>query len=252
MSWFTEFLHKLFPSKAPPVTAPPSPPKQDSPKLKDLLKGIDVARYQVGMDWKAVASDGNAFVIIKATDGESGTDPCYVNFRKAAKDHGLVVGSYCFGRFWADPIKQADHFLAVTGGVLSGELPLALDVEWDNAEATKSRFGGKYADGGEIDEWAADHAFKCLSRIEQATGIAPMIYTAPGFFTLAKNAERFMRFPLWINDFHAKEVSAIRVPKPWQRPHFWQFAEKPLYGVTGVDMNYFLGSQEELKALVKT
>ncbi len=215
----------------------------------DMVKGIDVSHFQKGINWQAAVLDGVKFAIIKFADGEAGTDALSNLFRQQAKAAGLIVGSYCFGRFWADPVKQADHFLSVTGGVLPGELPLSLDYEWDNSELTKTRFKKKYSDAGEADAFTDSHALKGLARLEAATNVVPMLYTAPSFFTSKNSA--FSRYPLWLNDFKAKEVGQIRTPKVWARPTFWQCHEGPGYGVAGVDFNYFLGSLSELKALTK-
>lgn len=218
-------------------------PKEPAPSNETVL-GIDCAHYQAGIQWNKVVAEGVKFCINKATDGATGRDSFYRTHTRDAISAGLIVGAYCFGRFKADPTAQAVHLVNTAGSVNT----LCLDVEWDNSS------GGfpKYRNGGEMDDFAADHAFACLQEIERLTKRVPWIYTAPGFWTgKFKNPERFAKYPLWLNDFRAKDVSQLRIPKPWKRATVWQFGEKPMAGVGGVDLNRFLGSLEQLKELTK-
>ncbi|HEY7771115.1 GH25 family lysozyme, partial [Longimicrobium sp.] len=41
----------------------------------DLVRGIDVSRWQGAVDWNAVAGDDVEFAFIKATEGGDFTDP---------------------------------------------------------------------------------------------------------------------------------------------------------------------------------
>lgn len=241
------------PNLANPVSKPATAPAPEASKLPtstgQTVLGIDCARYQKGIAWKAVFEAGVKFSINKATDGEEYVDPLFNSHRAGAKAVGVIAGHYCFNRFKADPIKQARHFVDTVKVLAPGELCLALDLEWDNSSGSYA----KYRNGGEMDDQAADHSYACLEEIERLSGVTPWIYTAPGFWTgKFKHPERFSRFPLWLNDFKATSVESIRIPKmTWRRATVWQYGEKPMAGVSGVDLNRFLGTMDELKAMVR-
>lgn len=255
MKAIIDFFRRLFGIKDEPVPVfefptPKLPEPPPIPKPSDTVAlGIDCAHWQKGIKWGEVAASGVKFAIIKAFDGDTGADAELGSHRLGARTAGIIPGFYGFNRFKADPKKQARRMMDLTGGLRSGELCFALDVEWDNSS------GGylKYRDGGEMDDQAADHVYACLLELERLSGTTPWIYTAPGFWTEKfKNPERFSRFPLWLNDFRAKSVNQLRVPKKtWQRPVVWQYGEQPMAGVGGVDLNRFLGTLDELKAMVK-
>lgn len=250
-------LDRLYDHKGPVLVITPKPfpetpapaPLPDPKPSNDVVLGIDCARYQKGIRWPEVAAAGVKFAINKATDGEEYVDPLHASHRAGARSVGIVPGHYHFFRFKGDPLKQARHFVQTVQTLAPGELCLALDVEWDNSS------GGylKYRDGGEMDDQAAAAVLICLAEIERLAGVTPWIYTAPGFWTgKFKAPERFSRFPLWLNDFKAKSVTQLRTPKmTWQRPVVWQYGEQPMAGVGGVDLNRFLGSLDEFKAMIK-
>ncbi len=257
------FFDKIFRSKNDPnTTLPPLKGPIVTPKIPDPIQvaipsvpfvpfvlGVDCAHYQDGIRWGDVYANGYRFAINKATDGETGHDSHHALFRKQAKISGLIVGAgYCFNRFKADPIKQAAHLMNITGGIQAGELPLCLDVEWDNSPDGFQ----KYKDGGELDDAGANHVLSCLEEIERLSGMTPWVYTAKSFWgDNISEPKRFSRFPLWLNDFRAKDITELRIPSPWKRPVAWQYGEKAMAGVAGVDLNQYLGSMESLKAMVR-
>lgn len=212
--------------------------------MQNLTYGVDVARYQSAIDWKLALSMGKRFCVAKASDGlRDAADPMFAAHRAGSKAAGLVFGSYHFFRFDIDPIKQAENFIRVTGGVLPGELPLTLDVEWDNKSANTG-----YHDGGRIDEVGAQKALICLGYLEEKTGMTPIIYTSNGFFTGLKKPEAFARFIPWIASYTSFEK--IRTPKPWSKPVFWQYSDdEKISGVDAIDGDAFLGTFEELQKL---
>lgn len=214
--------------------------------MQNLIHGVDVARYQSTIDWKLALSMGKRFCIAKASDGlRSSEDPMFDNHRAGSKAAGLIFGSYHFFRFDQDPIKQAENFLRITGGVLPGELPLTLDVEWDNQSKNE-----RYHDGGRIDEGGALKALQCLWHLKEKTGMAPIIYTSNGFFSGLKKPDAFDEFIPWIA--HYTTFEKIKVPAPWKRPVFWQYSDdERINGVQAIDGDAFLGTFEELQALTK-
>src|SRR6059058_1692614 len=62
------------------------------------LEGIDVSHWNGSIDWSQVASSGERFAIMKATEGRTYVDPTYSSNRQGALDAGLAVTAYHFAR----------------------------------------------------------------------------------------------------------------------------------------------------------
>lgn len=73
-----------------------------------MIHGIDVSAYQP--DTYSIA--GLDFVIVKATEGLSYTNPLLASQTKRARDAGLVVGFYHYPHMANDPVTEANRFLA--------------------------------------------------------------------------------------------------------------------------------------------
>ena len=59
------------------------------------MKGIDISKWQKGLILSNIKFD---FVIIKATEGATYTDPNFLDFVKQAKNLGKPYGFYHFAR----------------------------------------------------------------------------------------------------------------------------------------------------------
>ena len=97
-----------------------------------MTLGIDVARYQSGIDYAQARAEGVEFVIVKASGFNTGTlyvAGGYVNHINAARSAGIPgIGHYYVpGR--GDPVAQADYFVDNLHGFDSAHDLLALDNE---------------------------------------------------------------------------------------------------------------------------
>ncbi len=207
-----------------------------------MIKGIDVSHYQAGIDWTFVAADGIKFAYAKATDGSIGFDSEFNHHRQGAKDVGLLFGAYHFFRLEEDIVQQAAHFAKALGTV-KGELPPMIDVEWDS----RSKHYGQ----GTVMDVEALSRVKAMVALMISHGFNPGIYTNPWFWPSDNVvADGFEDMPLWVPNYHAKDVSEVKIPKPWKKINIWQYSESIKgYGVDKVDGNYFMGTEEELKAI---
>ncbi len=104
----------------------------DVETLSDITVGIDLAKWQWGrpIPWKGLRERGVRFVIHKATHGDFGTDPNFVEGFKQAREEGFIRGAY----FWFLPDRdaraQARRALDVVGPYLQkDDLPMSLDHE---------------------------------------------------------------------------------------------------------------------------
>jgi len=58
--------------------------------------GIDVSKFQGGINWGAVPSSGVSYVFIKAGSVKSGVDPCFAANLAGAQAAGLRTGAYIY------------------------------------------------------------------------------------------------------------------------------------------------------------
>ncbi|MDX3260748.1 glycoside hydrolase family 25 protein [Streptomyces sp. MI02-2A] len=94
------------------------------------IKGYDVSNYQS----TEYSTSGIDFVVVKATEGTSYTNPKRAAQVKRGRDAGLVVGHYHFVNGNSSMKAQVDYFLAVAAPK-AGEF-LALD--WENPSVSSA------------------------------------------------------------------------------------------------------------------
>lgn len=98
------------------------------------MKGIDVSRWQEGIDFNAVRAAGYDFVILKAGGSDDGfyTDRCFESFYDQARTAGLYIGAYYFvgPEFTSaeDGRADAERFIRILGNRLF-EMPVFVDIE---------------------------------------------------------------------------------------------------------------------------
>ncbi|MET9292324.1 GH25 family lysozyme [Streptomyces sp. NPDC003077] len=102
-----------------------------------MLHGVDISSHQ-----RSYSTDGVDFVIIKATEGRSYTNPLQVEQAKKARKAGCVVGFYHF--LWPGNIAaQAKYFVDKCGSE-EGDL---LAADWERTSS------GTYASSAQKDEF---------------------------------------------------------------------------------------------------
>lgn len=220
--------------------------KIDLPKGGSVeVLGVDVSHYQGNVNWSELYELGYRFAYAKATDGAHGVDSMFQKHKAGAKAAGLLFGAYHFFRFPQDIPEQVKNFLTVAGTVEPGELPHAIDAEWD-------RTSQKYCEGHEMDAEAADMIFTMATLVGHSIKMLPVIYTNAYFFNPGTRGSSFAQMPLWVPSYASKTIQGVKIPKPWASANIWQYSEHlNIGGVSAIDGNKFQGSFEELKALVK-
>ena len=93
------------------------------------MKGLDVAKYQLDIDWAQVAAAGYEWAAFKATLGTKVVDPKFAQNRAGAEAAGI---RYRLAYHWITPNEspeaQVDHLLATIGPLRRGE-GIMLDAE---------------------------------------------------------------------------------------------------------------------------
>ncbi|MBI2759598.1 MAG: LysM peptidoglycan-binding domain-containing protein [Chloroflexi bacterium] len=206
------------------------------------VPGIDVSYWNSGIDWPKVRATGQRFVMIKATEGETYTDPTFNDHWIGAKPAGLLRGAYCFFHPNMDPKKQAARFISVVKAVNdNGELPHALDLE--------------VPEGASKDKIIAN-AKIWLDQVEQAFGRKPFIYSSVSFLEanfseLGGGPPAWAKdYPLWLAWYPNQYTPGMNplLPRGWFKWTIWQYSDKGnVNGINAkVDMDLFNGTLDDL------
>jgi GH25 family lysozyme M1 (1,4-beta-N-acetylmuramidase)/LysM repeat protein len=206
------------------------------------VPGIDVSYWDAGIDWPRVQASGQRFVFIKATEGESYSDPTFDDNWAGAKSAGLLRGAYHFFRCNMDARKQAQQFIDCVKSMKDdGELPPVLDLESNDGQP-KARIISR------VRTW--------LNLVEAAFGRKPILYS--GQFFLQDNFTEpsggppgwAKDYPLWLGQYPEQYQPGMQpyLPTGWPSWNFWQYSEKGrVNGINAmVDLDLFNGTLEQL------
>ena len=130
-------------------------------------QGIDVSHYQGHIDWEEVAQDKSiSFVYVKATEGASLVDDCYVRNLYGAKRVGIPVGSYHFFSPSISALVQLENFRSTVDPRQQDLIPV-VDVE-KRGKSSLVQF---------------QRSLKTfLDGVERMFGVKPIIYTGVNFY----------------------------------------------------------------------
>lgn len=213
------------------------------------LIGIDVSHHQGAIDWAAVKHSGASFAYIKASEG-AGAQLEYLkaNYAKAVQA-GLLVGAYHFHRANVDSSAQSAVFLQTlrAAGAQNAALPPMIDVETpDNTPADTIKLRLSHI----------------VQQVEADLKVRTILYTNKNFWEDNHLGDGFSGHALWIARYlhdapaepkapPASEIAQIKPPQGFAKWEIWQYSEKGrVNGVTtNVDLDYFPGSLDQLKAL---
>ncbi len=155
--------------------------------------GIDISAFAVPNDWKAVSNQGVKFVFVKASENGFADAKFSVNWQ-GAKAVGMLRGAYHFFHPEAgNAAGQAAKFIQ-TVGADKGELPPILDLEtvYVNGNPISLPIGAALA--ALVLDW--------LTRVENAFGRKPMIYTSAEFVrSHSLIAPWLVNYPLWLAQY---------------------------------------------------
>ena len=225
------------PTPTPSPTPTPVPTPTPSPTATPTaLDGIDVSYHQGTIEWQQVAAAGKRFAFVRATAGTLTADTAYWTNHSGARAAGLAVGSYHYANpdtATNDASNEATWFLR-NATIASGDLIPVLDLEVSNG-----------LDPASLTAWAQTW----LSQVAATTGVRPIIYTNPSFWSSSMaNTDWFARngYPvLWIA--HWTTATAPTVPAAGWAGSGWTFWQHSgtgsVPGITGpVDLDRFNGS----------
>jgi len=203
------------------------------------VQGFDISHYQGTVDFAAAKSSGAGFVIIKATEGTSYTDPGFSSHYNGATNAGLIRGGYHFAHpDESSGATQAAFFLK-NGGGWSGDgrtLPGMLDIEY--APSGDTCYGLSQS---AMTSWVASF----VDAYHGSTGRWPLIYTTANWWEecTGNTAQFSSTCPLVLARYGS---SPGTIPGGWPYQTIWQNADSYTYGG---DSDIFNGGSSGLSKL---
>ena len=191
------------------------------------IKGIDISKYQTGVDYKKVKADGVEFAILRigytgyGTGKRQAKDTLFETHYKGCRDAGIDIGGYFFGRgvSAAEGKKEAEYVLSLIKGK-TFEYPIFYDTEdtYYQAKATKAQNTA---------------ACKAFCDTIKAAGYKTGIYASKSWFTDKLNDNELQAYDHWVAQYYNK----ITYKGSYT---MWQYTSSgKVNGIKGnVDMNW--------------
>ena len=189
--------------------------------------GIDVSKWNGGIDWKAVKNSGVSYAIIRcgyrgSTTGALIEDPKFRSNIQGAQNAGLKVGVYFFTQAVneVEAVEEASMVLSLIKGY-NISYPVFLDVEASNGR------------GDAISADTRTAVCKAFCQTIQNSGYKAGIYANKTWFTSYMNTPSLTGYKIWLAQY-AAAPSYTRT-----RYDLWQYSSKgKVSGISGnVDMN---------------
>ncbi len=194
------------------------------------VHGIDISRYQTGIDWAAAQAGGVNFAFMKATEGGDIADAMFPSHWRGARAAGVARGAYHFYYHCRSAAEQADWFIAHVPR-RTGDLPPVLDMEWTPTSPT--------CRDKRAPSVIRRDATEFIARLTAAYGTVPILYTTTDFFA-DNDLGRLRGVEFWLRSVAAHPSQRYQ-GQGWT---FWQYtATGRAAGIPGnVDLNAFAGS----------
>lgn len=192
-----------------------------------MLKGIDISRYQAGININVLDID---FVIVKATEGVGYSDTNYKEYLTAAINSNKKIGLYHYARpdLGNTPEDEATWFISKAKDYIKKAI---LVLDW------------------EVNISNTDWAYNFLKTVYEKTGVRPIIYMSASpantyDWTRVVNGN----FGLWIASYGANTGAPGTPPtnKYWPFYILWQYTSKGyINGYSkNLDLDYFYGTKD--------
>ncbi|MCI1665504.1 MAG: RICIN domain-containing protein [Atopobiaceae bacterium] len=198
------------------------------------LNGIDIASWQEGIDLAAVPSD---FVIVKATQGTSYTNPSFRTWADQTLAMGKKLGLYHFidlGTTGGDAVGEANKFVDTVSDYI-GSAVLVLD--WETSADTN------------VDDYGASYAKAFLDQVYARCGVRAVIYMSQSVAKQDGWSGVSDTYKLWVANYGKDEATGYRDATTsgslgsWDEATIFQYTSNGrLSGWdAGLDLNRFYG-----------
>lgn len=210
------------------------------------IGGIDTDFWANRMDFSIAKQNGIQFAFIRAGQGFA-VDPQFYYSWKNAKQNGIKRGWYWFLDTRYSIRGQAKILVNEIKGD-TGELPGVIDFEQDVWFKVRGNQKRKHLNSSEL------YAFGVYLKEYIPNIRLSLLYGAYSYLlTWLPNPDMSKFAGLWFADPTRGRIEPV-IPKSYPKPLFWQWSfagQGPLYGTQekGIDLDYFMGTQEEFNGL---
>lgn len=248
-------------------TVCPKPIPAALPPEAGRALGVDVSRWNGGLDFAALKAGGVSFVIFKVSQGREMHDVMRLSHNRFARDAGLICGVYHWCDPNHDPQAQVDNFVRATQGLSFDFCAVDVEQHWSDWREWAASKISAAVPAAQISRCARQTA----EGIRQATRRPTLIYTRRTFIEAhaAPMLEWLPGWDVWLAQY---PYPRGRVTLTWQvllgehlplglQPalpqgcagwRFWQFSGDrfilPGSGGRPIDLNFFNGDEQALRA----
>ncbi|MGN0667038.1 MAG: GH25 family lysozyme [Huintestinicola sp.] len=199
----------------------------------DVIKGIDVSKWNGEINWKLVKNSGMAdFAMIRASYGYEDKDPMLKQNVQGCEKYGIPYGfyHYTYARTVSEAKKEAKYFLNAIKSY-SPEYPVVLDIEEDFYKTMSKR-------------QVTDIVTTFMEELESA-GYYAMIYSYAKFFDDNLIYEEIKDYDVWVACWGDREKLADSYTHHF---NMWQYSETgTVPGIDeDVDLNYAYKNYREI------
>lgn len=206
-----------------------------------FVYGIDISKYQGDeIDFLHKKTDSLSFVICKATEGITYTDPDFAHNWSMISEKKFIRGAYHFYRSNDNPVDQANNYINALATLQQTDLPPIIDFEEGGIDTSQT-----------VAEVQAT-LVQFINEVEKALKRKPIIYTDVNTGNKYLNKETFASYPLWIANYN--NAAQPEVPITWQEDNWvlWQKSASYKIGTTLNDFDVYNGNLLNLKSFIKT
>lgn len=163
--------------------------------------GIDVSKYQTGINWTKVKNAGINFVMIRCGYRGYGSgvlveDPMFRSHISGAKAAGLRVGVYFFSQAITEAEAVEEASMAVSLAKKYGiNMPIAIDSEY-------AAGGAGRADG--LSKSARTSITKAFCNTVKSAGYTPMVYASKSWFSSHLDVSQLSGYRIWVAHYADK------------------------------------------------
>ena len=184
------------------------------------IKGIDISNYQENINLNEVKNAGYKVCYIKATEGQTYTDPLLIQNYNKAKETGLDIGFYHFIHSYDDGAVQAKFLLSKISN-LDYNCRIAIDIEVTDNQCAAT-----------INKCIHDFA----TEITNQTGHYPCIYTNLSFANDYLDSS-LSKYGLWLAEYGVNEPAKTKIWGNTDNLIGWQYADNGDFsGSTDLDV----------------
>ena len=205
--------------------------------LRYPVHGIDVSRWQIGVNWRAVRGAGVNFAFVKATEGGDVLDPLFPSHWTESAAAGVRRGAYHLFYHCRAAAEQARWFIRHVPRD-DAALPPVLDMEWTRSPTCHTR-------PAPAEVRASARIY--VNAVARHYGKRPIIYTTPDYYR-DNDLGSVGGVTFWLRSV-AAPVGQVYPGQGWT---FWQYSGTGVVpGIAGnVDLNAFYGSARDWAAFV--